>query len=309
MKNFFVFVYKVIRALILPNRRFIALGHRGFYNAMPDEEYLRRMYRCQMGRELDLSNPVRFTEKLQWLKLYDRRPEYTLMADKYEAKKIIAERAGERYVIPTLGVWDTFSEIDFDTLPDKFVLKCNHDSGSVIVVQDKAKFRKRSAEKILSRGLRRNYYWPSREWGYKGIKPRIIAEQYLETLEGRSLTEYKIFCFDGQPGLILVCKGKAHSGGRTNDFYDLDFNHIPVTGYYPNSQTRDTKPAQYDEMLEVARKLSTGIPQVRIDLYLADGRIYVGEFTFSHEGGFTNFKPEIYDEKFGAMIHLPERRP
>ena len=309
MKNLFVFVYKVICALISPNRRFAALGTRGFYASMPDEEYLKRMYRCQMGRELDLSNPVRFTEKLQWLKLYDRRPEYTLMADKYEAKKIIAERAGEEYVIPTLGVYDSFGEIDFASLPDSFVLKCTHDSGSVIVVADKSKFNMRSAEKILSNGLKRNYYLPAREWIYKDIKPRIIAEQYLETLASQSITEYKIFCFDGKPGLILVCKGKAHATGRTNDFYDLDFNHIPVTGSNPNSPVPDTKPDEYDEMLEVARKLSVGIPQVRIDLYLADGRIYVGEITLCNDAGYTHFKPEIYDEKFGAMIHLPERRP
>ncbi len=299
-----IFAYKAIRALISPSRRFIALAHRGFYDSMPDEKYIKRMYKCSIGRELDLQNPKTFTEKLNWLKLYDHRPEYTLMADKYESKKIIAEIVGSRYVIPTLVVWESFDEIDFDSLPEQFVLKCTHDSGSVIIVQDKSRLNIKKACRILQKGLGRNYYSEFREWPYKDIKPRIMAEQYLSDIQA----EYKIFCFDGEPGLILVCKGKAHGEGRTNDYYDMSFKHIPVRAEYPNAPTPDEKPVELDEMLEVARKLSAGIPQVRIDFYLAGGKVYTGEITFYHEAGNTKFKPEIYDEKFGELITLPEKR-
>ncbi len=226
------------------------------------------------------------------------------MADKYEAKKIIAGIVGSRYVIPSLGVWDSFDEIDFDSLPEKFVLKCTHDSGSVIVVPEKSKLNMKKARKILCKGLGRNYYSMFREWPYKDIQPRIFAEQYLSGIQA----EYKIFCFNDEPGLILVCKGKAHGEGRTNDYYDISFRHIPVIDGYPNTPEPDEKPAELGEMLEVAQKLSAGIPQVRIDLYLAGGKVYTGEITFYHNAGHSRFKPEIYDEKFGDLITLPEKR-
>ena len=301
--NPFTFAFKAARALLLPSYRFRALAARGFYKSMPDEEYLKRMYSVR-GRKLDLENPKTFTEKLQWLKLYDRRPEYTALADKYEAKRIIADIIGTQYVIPTLGVWDNFNDIDFSSLPSQFVLKCTHDSGSVIVVPDKNSMNMKKARRILTRGLKRNFYYHHREWAYKDIKPRIIAEEYLADISA----EYKIFCFDGKPGLILVCKGKAHAEGRTNDYYDMNFKHIPVSVSYPNSQTPQEKPSQLDEMLSIARKLSADIPQVRVDMFLAEGRVYIGEMTFYHEAGTTIFKPEVYDEKFGELITLPEKR-
>mgnify|MGYP002623898037 CR=1 FL=1 len=298
------FVYHAVRALVFPKYRFLALAHRGFYDNMPDEEYLKRMYEAAMGRKLDLDNPKTFNEKLQWLKLYDRRSEYTALVDKYEAKSIIAGMVGSEYVIPNLGVWDSFDDIDFDALPSSFVLKCNNDSGSVIVVQDKSRINKTSARRIITSGLKTNYYLPGREWVYKNIKPRVLAEEYLPG----KLVEYKIFCFDGKPGIILVCKGKAHALGRTNDYYDIDFRHLPVTANYPNSTEPQERPAQLDEILRLAEKLSAGIPHVRVDTYLVDGRVYVGEMTFYHNSGYTKFTPESWDEKFGEFITLPEKR-
>lgn len=293
-----------VKTLLFPSYRFLVLAALGYYDSMNDEEYLKLRFKHKMGRELDLENPKTFNEKLQWLKLYDHRPEYTEMVDKYSAKKFIADKIGDKYVIPTLGRWEKFDDIDFDQLPPQFVLKCTHDCGTVFFVRDKSKFNMKSARRKFTGSLKKNYYMRGREWVYKNIKPAIIAEEYLENV----LAEYKIFCFDGRPGLILVCKGRGHSEERTNDFYDLDFNHIPVTATCKNSPVHDTKPAEYDEMINIASKLSAGIPQVRIDLYLSDDRkIYAGEITFFHDGGTCAFKPKIYDEKFGAMITLPPK--
>ncbi|MBQ7219545.1 MAG: hypothetical protein IJS28_01040 [Synergistaceae bacterium] len=299
------FAYKTLRALMPKEYWLLVLKFSGFvFRNVPDDEYLKRMYKFRMGRELDLDNPRTFTEKLQWLKLYDRRPEYTLMADKYAVKKLIADKIGSEYVIPLLGVWDKFDDINFDSLPRSFVLKCTHDSGSVIVVPDKTSFNRAHVRRLLTRGLNHDFFRLFREWVYKDIKPRIIAEEYLPDISA----EYKFFCFSGEPKIVLVCKGKAHAAGRTNDFYDIGFTHIPLTGSYPNSPEHDSKPSEYDEMLSLARKLSAGIPQVRIDTFLAGGKVYIGEMTFYHEAGLCHFKPEIYDEQFGAFITLPEKR-
>ena len=298
------FAFKALRAIFSPRRRFIALAVRGFYDAMPDEEYLKRMYKAHFGRELNLQHPKTFTEKIQWLKLYDRRPEYTAFVDKYEAKRVITGIIGGRYVPQVLGVYSSFDEIDFDALPGKFVLKCTHDSGSVVTVPAKSTFNKAAARKLLERGLKRNFSRLFREYAYRDIKPRIIAESFIDGISA----EYKIFCFDGKPGLILVCKGTAHAEGRTNDYYDMYFRHIPVSVDYPNSPEPEERPAQLDEMLEIAGRLSQGIPQVRVDFFLAEGKVYVGEMTFYHEAGYTHFTPESFDEEFGRLITLPEKR-
>lgn len=285
--------------------RFGVLNRFGFFDRLPDEEFLKRSYKARFGKELDLENPKSYNEKLQWLKLYDRKPEYTRMVDKYEAKQYVAELVGEDCIIPTLGVWDRFEDIDFDSLPNKFVLKTTHDSGGVVICKDKASFDMQKAKERLDASLKNDFYLRHREWPYKDVKPRILAEQYIEDMN--ELVEYKFFCFDGKAKMILVCKGTAHSGERTNDYCDLALNRFPFTSLNPNSTGELPVPKELPELIAFAEKLSQGIPQLRVDTYLADGKIYFGELTFFHNGGFCKMDPAEWDEKIGAWITLPEK--
>ena len=288
-----------------PYKIFESLAMRGFFKNMSDKEYLSWLYRARMGRFPDLNYPKSFNEKLQWLKLNDRKPEYTEMVDKYLAKKYVEKRIGEKYIIPTLGVWDEFDQIEFEKLPDQFVLKTTHDSGGVVICKDKANFDKAAAKRKLEKSLKRNYYWAEREWPYKNVKPRIIAENYLSFLNGSDLVEYKVFCFNGKPALFLICKGEGHTDERTNDFYDLEFNHIPVTVTCPNAKEKCQKPDEYEELLELSRKLAKNTYQLRVDLYVINHKIYFGELTFFHDSGCCKFNPPEWDKRFGDMLKLP----
>lgn len=288
-----------------PYKIFESLAMRGFFKNMNDKEYLSWLYRARMGRFPDLNHPKSFNEKLQWLKLNDRKPEYTEMVDKYLAKKYVEKRIGEKYIIPTLGVWDKFDQIEFEKLPDQFVLKTTHDSGGVVICKDKANFDKAAAKRKLEKSLKRNYYWAEREWPYKNVKPRIIAENYLSFLNGSDLVEYKVFCFNGKPALFLICKGEGHTDERTNDFYDLEFNHIPVTVTCPNAKEKCQKPDEYEELLELSRKLAKNTYQLRVDLYVINHKIYFGELTFFHDSGCCKFNPPEWDKRFGDMLKLP----
>ena len=277
-----------------------------FLKFLPDKEFLSLIYRFKMKKSVNWGDPKSFNEKLQWLKLYDRKPEYTTMVDKYAVKKYVADIIGEEYIIPTLGVWNHFDEINFDKLPNQFVLKCTHDSGGIVICQDKSKLNLQAAKKRIEKCLNRNFYCSSREWPYKDVKPRIIAEEYLSMFEvGKELIEYKFFCFNGEPRLVLICKGNPHGSGRTNDFYDMNFKHLPVTVTYPNAKERCTKPKEFNEMQDIARRLSSGIPHLRVDLYVANGKIYFGETTFFHDAGFCKFNPPEWDKYLGDMLVLP----
>ena len=283
---------------------FVYLAYKGCFTKMRDDKYIKYMFRARMGKWPNLKNPTTFNEKLQWLKLYDRKPEYTTMVDKYEVKKYVAEKIGEEHIIPTLCVWDKFEDIDFDSLPKQFVLKSTHDSGGVCVCEDKFNFDIAAAKQKINKSLDRNYYYSCREWPYKNVKPRIIAEEYLSALGEEGLVEYKIFCFNGVAKIVLVCKGTAHAVGRTNDFMDRDFNRIPVKSLNPISETEPERPEQLDDIIEIAEKLSAGIPQLRVDTYIANGKIYVGELTLFHNGGMSRFEPEEWDHTFGSWIDL-----
>lgn len=297
---------KIIKYVRNPYKIFVSLAARGCFKNLNDKTYIELMYRGMMGKKLNLENPQSFNEKLQWLKIHDRKEIYTTMVDKYEAKKYVAKRIGEEYIVPTLGVWEHFSDIDFSMLPEQFVLKTTHDSGGVIICKDKDSFEVKKAKEIIEKSLKNNFYYWSREYPYKNVKPRIIAEEYLSALEkADEVIEYKVFCFDGEPALILVCKGEGHSAKRTNDFYDMEFNHIPVTITNPNAEKISEKPEQFDELLDLSRELAKGIPQVRTDFYIVNGKIYFGELTFFHDSGYCHFEPEKYDRIFGNMITLP----
>ena len=274
---------------------------------IPDRLFLKLMYRKCMGKKLNLKNPQTFNEKLQWLKLYNRKTEYTKMVDKYEAKKYVAEKIGEEYIIPTLGVWNSFDEIDFDALPCQFVLKCTHDSGGLVIVKDKSNFDKKEACKKITRCLKRNYFWQNREWPYKNVRPRIIAEKYMEDSVCHELTDYKFYCFNGKPEFILVATERASLDGVKMDFFDMDFNHLEMKWGHSNSKKTIVKPKSFDKIINFAEKLSKVIPLCRCDFYEVNGKPYFGEITFFPASGMEAFEPEGWDKILGDWIKLPVR--
>ena len=270
---------------------------------IPDKKFLEFKYMLRIEKELNLDNPKTFNEKLQWLKLYDRNPEYTKMVDKYEVKKYISETIGEEYIIPTIGVWDNFEDINFENLPNQFVLKCTHDSGGIVICKDKKSLDIEQARKKLNKSLKRNYYYVHREWPYKKIKPRIIAEKYMVDESGEELKDYKFFCFNGEPKMLFVAVDRPHD--TKFNFYDLEFNKLPFMQHYKNFDRKIEKPKSFDKMIELAKILSNGIPHVRVDFYDINGKTYFGELTFYHFTGFEKFEPEEWDLKIGNMLQLP----
>ena len=297
---------KLFRLILDRRFRFDVLCARGFYNRWSDERVIKKKFKLKFGYDLDLENPQTFNEKLQWLKLYDRKPEYSLMVDKYEAKKLAADKIGEEYLIPTLGVWESFDDIDFSKLPEKFVLKCTHDSGSIVICKNKAAFDVDAARKKLSKAMKRNYYYGEREWPYKSLKPRIIAEEFMVDGKTEELRDYKFFCFNGEAKMLFIATGRQSGEEVKFDFFDMDFNHLPIKNGHPNATTPPEKPETFEQMKEIAAKLSEGIPQVRVDLYEINGRIYFGELTFAHFGGFVKIEPKEWDEKMGKWVLLPQ---
>lgn len=276
-------------------------------NKLPDKEYLEIKFASMFdGRKLDWDNLRTFNEKLQWLKLNDRKTDYIKMVDKYEVKKYVAEMIGEQHIIPTLGVWNSFSEIDFDILPEQFVLKCTHDSGGTVIVKNKKTLDKEKARKKLQRSLETNYYYGGREWQYKDVTPRIIAEKYMEEVSGQELKDYKFFCFHGVPKIVLTVTGGHEDESKVvRRMYDSDWERYPV-GLHgkKNETTSEDKPPVLEEMLEIAKILSAGMKHVRVDLYLVKGKIYFGELTFYHMSGYEIFDPVEYDEVFGRFLDL-----
>lgn len=269
-----------------------------------DEIYVRVEYFIVFGKRLRLKNPQTYSEKLQWLKLHEGDPIYTRMVDKAEAKKYVTEIIGEEYIIPTYGVWNHFDAIDFDKLPDQFVLKTTHDSGGVIICKDKKTLDKNAAKVKLEKSLKNDYYYTSKEWPYKNVVPRIIAEKYMEDESGE-LCDYKLFCFDGKMKALFIATDRFTSGEETKfDFFDENFNHLPFTNGHPNATKPIKKPESFQQMKDLAEKLSQKIPHVRVDFYCTNGKIYFGELTFFHWGGFKRFEPEEWDFKFGEWFKL-----
>ncbi|MGX5522828.1 ATP-grasp fold amidoligase family protein [Bacillus toyonensis] len=284
------------------------LGERGMLKSIPDEIYLKWIYRARMDKNLDIDNPITFNEKLQWLKLYDRNPLYTQLVDKYEVRKYISNIIGERYLIPLLGVYEKFSDIDFDKLPSQFVLKCTHDSGGLVVCKDKNTLDMESAERKINRSLKRNYYYLQREWPYKDVKPRIICEKYMLDESNEELKDYKFLCFNGKVQCSFVCLNRGKKEGLNVDFYDLNWNPMPFIRQYPNSGQKINKPKNYDQMIEFAELLSKDFPFVRVDFYEVNGNLYFGELTFYPGSGLEKFSPEKYDEIFGDWMKLPKEK-
>lgn len=281
--------------------------HRIALYIKDDELYVKMDYFFAFHKKLDLKNPKTFNEKLQWLKLNNRHIEYSELVDKYTAKQYVARIVGDDYIIPTLGIYESFDEIDFDNLPRQFVMKCTHDSGGVVVCKEKNKLDLSQASKKINNGLRKNCFWATREYPYKNVKPRIIIEQYLEDESGYELKDYKFFCFNGEPKFLFVATDRGLEKEETKfDFFDLEWNHLPFTNGHPNSKQKICKPQNFAVMIELSRKLSQGFPHVRVDLYNVNGRIYFGELTFFHWSGLTPFVPEEWDYRFGEFLHLPK---
>ena len=268
-----------------------------------DEKYVKWDYWWGFGKFPNLDNPQTYNEKLCWLKLHARRAEYTKMVDKYDAKKFARSIVGDDYIIPTYGVWERFEDIDVDALPNEFVLKTTHDSGWVIVCKDKAKFDRNSAKKKVEESYKRNLYIYHREYPYKDLKPRVIIEKLMEEEGSTGLKDYKFFCFDGKVKMLFVATDRPVD--TRFDFFDRDFNHLSFRQGHPLASKPIHKPEHFEEMIEVAEKLSQGIPHVRVDLYNINGKIYFGELTFFHFGGTVPFKPKEWDYKIGEWLNLP----
>lgn len=294
---------RISKVFLHQSNLLLSLDGRG-YLKLPDKLFLKMMFKRRMGYKLNLKNPQTFNEKLQYLKLYDRRPEYTIMVDKYAAKKYVADKIGEEYIIPTLGVWNKPEDINFDRLPNQFVLKCTHDSGTVIICKDKPKFDIKNVRKKLKKYLNQNYYLAGREWPYKNVPRRIIAEQYMEDTAIHELRDYKIFNFNGVSKLIQMDYNRFVKHMRK--LYTPEWNEFDFELNYPaDKNIKFDKPAALAEMLQLAKKLSTDIPFLRTDFYCINGKIYFGELTFYPEAGFGKFQPEIYDKKLGSWINIP----
>ena len=305
--NFKKYIRAIPKYLSDPDYRFLINAGLGMYDNMPDEQYLGRKFKSCMGKPLNLEAPKTFNEKLQWLKLYDRKPEYTVMVDKYKVREYIKEKLGEEYLIPLLGVWDDPDEIEFDSLPDRFVLKCNHNSGlGMCICKDKSKLDVAAVKAGLKKGLAQNYYLTGREWPYKDVPRRIVCEKYMTDSAGsEDFTDYKFFCFNGYVDCVMVCLERS-SGETKYYFFDKDWKlkRLNIRGKNAPEGFTVPKPKCMDAMFDIAAVLSEGLPFARIDLYQSNGHIYFGEITFFPDSGFdSNLLPET-DAYFGDLIDL-----
>lgn len=288
-------------------RKWMALFLESEYaKHLSDKTYLALKYYAFIGKRLNLDQPKTFNEKLQWLKLFDRKDIYTTMVDKSAVKQYVAGIIGNEHIIPTLGVWSHFDDIDFNELPNQFVLKCTHDSGGLVICLDKSKFDKEAARQKIEKSLNRDYFLLHREWPYKNVKPLIIAEQYMKDDETDELRDYKFFCFNGIVRAMFVATERQKKGTEVKfDFFDTEFRHLPLRQGHPNAEVPPAKPKGFELMKTLAEKLSAGIPHVRVDFYSVNGKVYFGELTFSHFAGFVPFQPERWDKVFGEWIKLP----
>ncbi len=300
--------YNAIHSLLFDQKHFLDALLVRFGGWLPDETYLRWDYYLNHSRPINLDNPQRYTEKLQWLKLYYRDPLWTQMVDKYAVKELVCERVGSEHVAPVYGKWDKGENIEWDKLPNQFVLKTNHDSGNngVFIVKDKSKLDRSKLIRRINRSLRKDTSRAGREWPYRDVPRCVFAEKYLEDATGE-LRDYKFFCFDGTVKYLFIATERQSGGEVKFDYFDADFNHLDIVQRHPMSGKKIEKPAMFKQMKELAAKLSKGLPEVRVDLYEVDGRIYFGEYTFFHHGGIAPFHPDKWDFIWGEQIHLPER--
>lgn len=300
LKNKFHVISKLLTD---PDDRFLILANKGLYHRISDEQYIKREFKAKMGYALDLRNPQTFNEKIQWLKLFDRNPLYTPLVDKIAVKEYVADLIGEQYIIPTIALWNRPEEINFDKLPNQFVLKVTHDSGGVVICKNKAELEIDKVKKMLRKCLNVDYYLQHREWPYKDVPKRIIAEEYLEDVSGTELKDYKIFTFDGIAKLIQVDYDRFTEHKR--NIYDLDWNILDAEIEYPSDPKHDIpRPHQLERMIELSEIISKGTPHMRTDFYSIGDKIFFGELTFYHGAGLEQFRPASLGQKMGEWINL-----
>lgn len=273
-----------------------------FLKFLPDETYLKLYYFSVFKKKLDLKNPTSFNEKIQWLKINDRNPEYIKLVDKYEVREYIEKTIGKKYLVPIIGVYDNFDDIDFEKLPSSFVIKCTHDSGGVVICKEKTNFDIKYAKRKINNCMKHNYFYIGREWPYKFVKPRIIIEEYLED----NIIDYKLMCFNGKVKGSIVCSERDFNGSVKVDTYDENWKKLPFSRKYPNSEKLIEKPQKYEEMVKIAEQLSQNMRFARIDLYEVKSKIYFGEITLYPGCGFEKFNPTEWDEKLGSWINLKD---
>ncbi|MCG4879042.1 hypothetical protein L0P06_02995 [Amedibacillus dolichus] len=289
------------------NRDQVMIFLKKSFRFLPDKFYVKLYFRLRVGRPLNMTNPITLNEKLQWLKFNYRFPLQSIVSDKLLVRSYVSERIGEEYLIPLLGFWKNYDEIDFDCLPDQFVLKCNHDSGGLVVCTNKEKFNHGNARKKIERSLRRNFFYIGREYQYKNIKPMIIGEQFISD-NGRIPIDYKIYCFNGKPDIILVCKDRFNNNTHkaTYLYFDQDWNYKTLNKFDENiNNIKIPKPKNLDKMIEIAKVLSKDFIFARIDLYNIDGKIYFGEITLSPNSGFDADITYETDLMFGDKLEIP----
>lgn len=306
--------YRVKRNLIKTYKKYFTVEYPYTY-VLSDKSFVKKLYKKRMGKKINLSNPKTFTEKQNWLKLYDRNPIYTVMVDKYLARDFVAERIGEEYLVPLLGVWNNADEIDFSSLPEKFVLKCNHNSDVIIFKdgifksKDGTTLTKEETKRKLNVQLKVDYYKSKREWPYKNVPRKIICEKFMENTDGSNLVDYKLFCFDGIPRLFMVNSNRFGEGGVLVDIYDMEWKHINMQdGHYPNAGDVFEKPICFNEICNLARTLSSSVPFLRVDFNIWDNKLYFGELTFFHSAGLESFEPQEWDYILGKELVLPKKR-
>ena len=307
--------FKTVINLLTRNRSMIKktigikFGHSILSRLFPDKTYLKIQTTLFLDRSLNLNHPETFNEKMQWLKLNDRNPTYTIMVDKFKAKEYAREIIGDEHIIPTYGCWEKFEDINFDELPERFVLKCNHDSGSVVICKSKKIFDLKMAKAKIEKGLHTDGYYWGREWPYTNVERRIIAEEFLHDNKEDDLPDYKVHCFGGVPKFILVCKDRFSKTGMTEDFYDTNWKSIDVSRpNHKRSSRQMDRPKWLEEMLHLSELLSKGIPFLRVDFYVVNEKLYLGELTLYPASGFEKFVPEEYDALFGSWIPLPKNK-
>lgn len=283
-----------------------AAGQNGLLNWIPDELYLKIIFRSVFRYSLDFKNVKTYNEKLQWLKLYYRKEELPKLVDKLVVRDYIKKVIGQEYLIPLIAKYDSVESIDWDELPDAFVLKCTHGSGCNIVCTNKSELDIEEAKQKLKRWMKTDYFYSGREWPYKHVSPRIIAEKYMVDGSGYELKDYKFFCFDGEPKICFVATDRGKKDTEVKfDFFDMNFSHLDIVQHHPISGKELTKPLSFEEMIRISRKLSRNFPHVRIDFYDINGHVYFGEFTFFHHSGLVPFHPKEWDYTLGSWLQLP----
>lgn len=301
-------IKKIFCYLRNPTKVINYFGSKGRLKFIPDKMYLKLVYRANLDKKLNLDQPITFTEKIQWLKLYDRNPEYIKLVDKYLVREHIEKLIGSKYLVPLIGIYNNIDEIELSKLPNQFVLKCTHDSGSVVICKDKSNFDWIATKKKLTRCLKRNYYYTGREWPYKFVKPRIVCERFMTEGLNEVPKDYKVYCFHGEPKLIFILRDKYKKGVRkSGTVYTTQWEALPcvLDNHYELNMVEEQKPECLEELLSICRKLCEGFCQVRIDFYIINETIYFSEITLSTSSGLVPIIPNSYDVILGSYLQLP----